>query len=258
MHWLTKFVRDSGGWGLTSEITALVLFTFAIWEHTQDQPVTAFVVLAISVPLFWAGAVVAWKKKLDSVERYQETFSTMPRLRVTSFYSVTVNYQYGDGSQPPRRDGSALRLKICNDPPVPVPSANAIKVGARLTFYDSNDSELFSFEGRWSDADQPSIRHPGESKADLLSVDIPIGQSRDIDIAMKYPNEAEAYGINNDSYFAFHYQNPAWKLVGEEFRVEVRLRGTYIDKTWRMRFKNTPQRLISEGVVEMRDFLTYN
>jgi hypothetical protein len=259
MDWLTKFVRDSGGWGLTSEIAAFVLFGFAVWEHTQDKPVTAFAMLAISVPLFWAGALVAWKKEFDAVEHYRKIFSTMPRLRPAEFYANSVIYQYGDGSMPPRRVGSSVHLKIRNDPQFPVPEANAKGVSAKITFYDSQNSELFTFDARWSDTDQPSSRAQLQSKFDLLCVDIPIGQTREIDIAMKYPDETDAYGFNNDSYFCSQYQNPQWKLVGEDFTVEVRVRGTYIDKIWRMRFKNTAKELKPEGaVVETRDFLTYN
>lgn len=67
MDSLLEFVRDSGGWGVASELTALAVFLIGLWEHFHDKTIAPFVLIAISVPLFWAGAFVAWNKKRRDV-----------------------------------------------------------------------------------------------------------------------------------------------------------------------------------------------
>jgi hypothetical protein len=77
MHRLKGFLSDAGGWGLTSVLAAFLFFGIAIWEHTHDKPITAFTLLALSVPLFWIGAYVAWHKKAVALERVQDQ---VPRI----------------------------------------------------------------------------------------------------------------------------------------------------------------------------------
>jgi hypothetical protein len=49
-------------------LAALLAFGIGIWDHAHDKPLSAFVFVALSVPLFWFGACRAWLKeclKLD-------------------------------------------------------------------------------------------------------------------------------------------------------------------------------------------------
>ncbi|HKR83178.1 MAG TPA: hypothetical protein VJS37_03330 [Terriglobales bacterium] len=69
MDLLVEFLRDSGGWGVTSEVAGLSVFSVGIWEHFHDKAIAPFILVIISVPLFWAGAFVAWRKKRHDVNR---------------------------------------------------------------------------------------------------------------------------------------------------------------------------------------------
>jgi hypothetical protein len=71
MRRILQFVRDSGGWGVASELTGLVTFGIGLWEHSQDRALRGFVFVAISVPLFWIGAFVAWNRKRDQLWKEQ-------------------------------------------------------------------------------------------------------------------------------------------------------------------------------------------
>lgn len=189
----------------------------------------------------------ALKRKNKTLEKeLQGHREARPFLKASRFYQQSISYSFSYGN-PPRTQvqvGSSVILEIHNDPSVPTPQANAQDISAAVTFYDSPGQELFSVDGRWSQSTQPSAIQPGVSRASLHSMDIPIGQKRQIDIAFKYPDDSEAYAFGNDSYSYPRYQNPEWKLVGQEFEVRVRVRGTSVDRTWRMRFKNADRELV--------------
>lgn len=63
-----EFVCDAGRWGMTSTLAALVAFVSSIYEHVQGKAIPAYVLIAISVPLFWFGAYMAWSKKRHELE----------------------------------------------------------------------------------------------------------------------------------------------------------------------------------------------
>lgn len=56
---------------MASELTGLVAFGIGLWEHSQDKALRGFVLVAISVPLFWMGAFVAWNRKRDQLREEQ-------------------------------------------------------------------------------------------------------------------------------------------------------------------------------------------
>ena len=133
---------------------------------------------------------------------------------------------------------SCLHLRIVNDPRIPTEHGNAVGIGATITFFDSDDVCLFFFDARWGDSTQPSFLERGESTFTLLNVDLPIGRTREIDIAIKTATDDNCYGFNNDSYHANHFLHPRWKLVGERFKAVVRVRGAFVDYAWEVRFRN--------------------
>jgi hypothetical protein len=94
---------------------------------------------------------------------------------------------------------------------------------------------LFFLDARWGDTDQPQ---PGQMTIALLSVDFKVGQTRELDIAIKFPEDADCHGMNNDSYGHPDMKDPRWRLTGTDFWAIVRLRGPYVDKRWRFDFRN--------------------
>ena len=72
----------------------------------------------------------------------------------------------------------------------------------------------------------------------LLPADFPIGLRRELNLAFKYPADQECYGFNNETYNLPDWRDPRRCLTGEEFIVEVRLRGPYVDRQWAFEFSN--------------------
>jgi len=71
MRKLKEFVFGAGGWAVASDLASFVFYVLAIVSATRwgASSLSAFVLLAVSVPLFWFGAYSAWEKKalaLDS------------------------------------------------------------------------------------------------------------------------------------------------------------------------------------------------
>jgi hypothetical protein len=66
---IKEFIVDAGGWGLTSGIAALVSFGIAIWEHFHDKPVSSFIFICLTVPLFCIGSYKAWAKKISTAQQ---------------------------------------------------------------------------------------------------------------------------------------------------------------------------------------------
>jgi hypothetical protein len=94
---------------------------------------------------------------------------------------------------------------------------------------------LFILDASWGDTNQSQ---PGHTTIDLLSVDFQIGQTREVDVDFKNPEEAESHGLNNDSQGRPDWKDPRWRLDGEEFSVVIRLRGPYIHNSWQGYFRN--------------------
>jgi hypothetical protein len=166
----------------------------------------------------------------------------LPRLvvRPNALYEETryTLLPLGGGPRTAQIQFSTILLRITNDPVVSTADSIAVKVGATLSFYDLQGGELFSFDGRWGDTTQPPHLEQHQNRFDLLTADIPIGRTRELGVAIKYPHDEECYGVNNDSYGYPLLKNPNWRLEGEEFSVRIRVRGAFVDKTWRVRFRN--------------------
>lgn len=133
---------------------------------------------------------------------------------------------------------SMLHVRIINQPHgIPSERSSAKGVIGRLHFIDSSDKELFFIDGRWSDTTQPSNLQPNQSTVDLLSIDIPVGQIRELDIACKLANSDAAYAFNNDSYSHSGLANPNWRLPQGEYKVRVHVMGSLVNVEWLLPFQ---------------------
>jgi hypothetical protein len=63
-----QFIKDSGKYGVTSEIAALVLFFLTFIEHTMDKTFSPYPFMCVSVILFLLGGFLAWSHK-DNAEK---------------------------------------------------------------------------------------------------------------------------------------------------------------------------------------------
>lgn len=94
-----------------------------------------------------------------------------------------------------------VHLKVRNDPAVPT-ADHLVRVSAEITYIDEHGTELLTVPGRWGDTDQPIDYHGVRSTVELETVEIPIGRERELNLAMKYPEDEHAYAFSNTTYQA--------------------------------------------------------
>ena len=111
---------------------------------------------------------------------------------------------------------------------------------ASITFFTQDgNTPLLEMEGRWAETDQPSVRDWRESKTDLLQIEFGIGAVRHLGIGFHDPKTQGFVAFNNDNYSYVDAKKPEHILTGENFRVEIRVRGPWIDETFTSFFSNT-------------------
>jgi hypothetical protein len=134
----------------------------------------------------------------------------------------------------------AMHLYLLNDSKSSQQHGEPANVTARIDFYNNDMPKpeyLFHLYGRWADGSYPNALTP---KALITPTTFPIGFSRDLDICLKYPADADCYGINNESWD----ENPIdlklqrYRLNGIHLLAKVRLRGPFVDRSFQLKFKN--------------------
>lgn len=235
-----KALYSAWGSGLTGSASApLVILTFVLKEPWMRTTSAAFAALCLIAATF-----LVWRREREHVEALEARFKSLPAMKLApqGFYADTrklrVNKlirQTGEVFSSEVKEMSCVHARFVNDPVVPTPDAVAKDVIGIVEFYDASGKKQFFLDGRWGDTDQPQ---PGAQTIQLLAVNIPIGQTREIDIAFKFPEDDECHGVNNDSYRTGDLKDPRWRLTGSDFYAVVRLRAPYIDKRWKLHFRN--------------------
>lgn len=246
-----SFFKDWALWTLSfasggpTVIIALVFF-FQSKEPPKSGLLTVFGVCSLFAA--WVAGLKDRRLRIEVQKTFQKTVKQRPRLRVEAggFCEITKRWLTVIKTvADPNPQGfktftpySCLVLRIENDPITSTAESIATQLSTRLTFYDSFNTELFSYEGRWADTEQPTnyagIKVPNEQR----TIDIPIGTRRDLDLAIKYHSDDLAYGINYESYAHPQIKNPAWTLGSGDYSLKVRLRGASVDQTWLLKFRN--------------------
>jgi hypothetical protein len=175
---------------------------------------------------------------LWSRERYLRQQGSRPRLKLTRVYGQRPVWADNYGRAIPNTSFSSLVLEVENDPPTPSIDSVALMVTPRITVFDLNGVELFSFVGRWSDSNQPRLFPVGLVAPEASTIDIPIGVRRRLDLVIKYDQEAECFGFNNESYRFQLGRNPSWRLEPGDYLMRVRFRGSNVDREFNIRFRN--------------------
>jgi hypothetical protein len=98
MHHYKEFLKDAGGWGLTSWVAALGTLVFSIYEHSREQSVPTFWLLVATLVLFLIGAYVAWDKKREECEVEKQKHAS-PRFtgEIKEAHICPVVYMKGKG-----------------------------------------------------------------------------------------------------------------------------------------------------------------
>jgi hypothetical protein len=230
-----EFIKDSGTWGLSSEIAALVLFAIAFWEHGRGNSISPFILLVLSVPLFWIGAFVAWNKKAAKLHSIEET---KPKIRFSDPTAIYVEHVSQEYNLVRIDNVPFLKIRFVNKPDGPYPSAKGIDVRATIEFYRaSDDKHLLSMNGRWADSDQPSALNPLASKASLLATSFGIGEAHYLDIAYLDGQNGKCYAWNNENYNYPFFRCDTHELPNDQIRAEIRLLGEWVDEKFSIEFK---------------------
>jgi hypothetical protein len=88
------------------------------------------------------------------------------------------------------------RVTFANEPDLPNSGLAANKVSGHVEFYDAaRDRFLFGMVGQWSDGQDDEDVAIGEKQIDIL----PDATPCHLDIALKYDEDDECYGINHDT-----------------------------------------------------------
>jgi hypothetical protein len=193
--------------------------------------------------LFWIGAYISWFKKTDTLEKVQKQLREVPRIQQVrgSFKCDPRKWRENHQGGPiiDIQDICSLVVSFKNDPEFHTEGANAKDVIARTTFFNIDIEQsprfLFSVYGRW--ATNPEPKH-GIPNKDILASDIRIGEEVELDIAVKYLQEAVAFAVNNDGYGFHALRHPKFQLDGKRFLAVVRLTAVSIKETFEFRFEN--------------------
>jgi hypothetical protein len=131
---------------------------------------------------------------------------------------------------------SSLNLLFANDASGVTEDCTARNVVARVQFSDSSGSALCEVDaGRWGDADQP--RDSIASRVPLRRVDFPIGETRELNVAIKFSSDGRCFGVDND-YVATRGRRPSLEITEEIVSARVRLLGVGVNSEWVIRFEN--------------------
>jgi hypothetical protein len=121
------------------------------------------------------------------------------------------------------------RVVVTNDP-AGKPGEIAQRVIARLKVSDVDGNELLRATGRWAEQRQApeSLRIGMDKEAIPIDLD-PNALEHELDIAFKYPQDANCYVYNNDNgQYAGDLRYRKHELAGKQFRVDVELQGSNV------------------------------
>jgi hypothetical protein len=244
--WSTFWIADGaiGKWGSQT--------VKAWWDaHTEHLPTNwqAWLIglLGIALLLILEGSyrrsVAVESEHKSEVRHLSDKVTDVPLLRVAEDGFChdlrplvnTDNY----GNKNILATLSCIHVKFKNDPKKTTPNSRA-KVLAEMEFYDANSGAfLCQMYGRWGDSTQPPHLAPGQTVSDnLAAVDFEIGQERELNIAFKYQQESDCFGMSNKTYEVYGWRHPKQGIPCEHVRVRVRLRGVGVNSSWDFWFQN--------------------
>jgi len=227
----------AGGQVLTALWTAIT-FSLEVGGITSNINfrLLTFIGFFLFVIIVWANIVTLnnqLEDKKPKVDIYHNPPEDNPFIN-----DVFMKHERGTDIHTP--SGSYLRtgktrmghIRFSNNPKYPNEYNHALKVSAKLSFFDMDENLLITpFYGRWGDTDQPGGKTPSE-RVDLLSVDLlSNGIPKSVDLVMKYPDDKECFAYSNESYNYEDFRNPKFKIEKDKFLIKVELEGIRVSQT---------------------------
>jgi hypothetical protein len=244
--YLARATGQAGLWLVTSSILAAVV---AIWEHWRGAAVGGWTATLIAVFLLIITAYTVASREYDAkilarkeLEKLTRRLAEVPKIRIVenSFKCDERNLYTKDDrgrvlTQTPIR---SLVVQFINEPEFHVETANAREVIALAQFFnldrDGDRKLILNDYPRWATNDDPE---PGKANRHLLPTDIRIGESVELDLAVKYLHEDEAYPVTNHSYVYHALRHPT-PLLGRKFLIVVTLSAVNLKEQFEFMFEN--------------------
>jgi hypothetical protein len=168
-----------------------------------------------------------------------------PKLRLTCEDTIDATLTSFVGGSPSLRY-RAIRVRVSNKG-LPrlfgwIVRAPALQCRGTITFHRFLDGQnLFgnAMTGRWANGPQPNsipVTNVANGKVEFAildperlsggsAIDIYPGESEPLDIVVRFDNDENCYGWNNETYFlqppALLGRNPKWKLGHDPFLVKI-------------------------------------
>lgn len=104
---------------------------------------------------------------------------------------------------------------------------SALQCKADLTFHSSDDTALFTMQGRWANTPEISLIAPTQQQERIIYPDtISVGyhSPQPLDCIVKFDSESVAHGWNNEAYAA-NGRTPRYRLTSGTYKISVRLSG---------------------------------
>ncbi len=226
-------------WG-TLVTSGVLIGALSIWQGL-GHAVRPAVYWAVALGGFVVACYRAWltenELRLNALEKLKAIAEAKPKIKLREpdpVFFENVSQSYGNkifNSVP------FLKIGFVNDPVGSYPSAKANDVRATIDFHRVADGvHLLSIDGRWADSDQPSAINPLASKSHLLRTTFGIGEAHSLDIAYRDAQNGRYFAWNNDNYRYPFFRYDHHLLNGDEFRVEIRLQGDWVDERFSFRF----------------------
>jgi len=160
------------------------------------------------------------------------TRTAQPRIRFMGWETIEARLattESGEG-----QTGSTpwiTRVTFANDPEATSTGLTAYKVAGHIEFYDAaRDRFLFGMVGQWSGSPEDGTTATGEKQIDIL----PDATPCHLDIALKYDEDDECYGINADTAVRAptDLRDVQRKLVHGLYTIKIMVHGENVAETF--------------------------
>lgn len=219
----------------TASLALDALTLFPAW-HWQYHALIGFLIFA---------GIMIWMVSEGRIELYRIR-NARPNIVLTDIeenlrgnvttqeYSSVLNkWVIGEAEHP-----NFTRIWIANEPMNTFQEVDAIKLYSEISFYDDVGTNIFVMGGRW--AETPEIAN-GAQPIEIDQIDLPPnGRPFCMDIGLKYHDEDEFYGYNNETprKNTKGFRDTDRKLGKGNYYVKVRLRCKGVDKTILFKLSN--------------------
>jgi hypothetical protein len=249
LRWYLALVMKLWGKHIAGPIMAAITIIFVIISAVVGGDATtaarlvkwsAWLTGIAAVLLMLRAQYDAWIENTVRAETFEARLKKIdeakPALKLNLPNAVYVEEVYqrftdGKGNVLHEQTASFLKVRFINDPIQPYPSANSSGVRAYIDYHRLADNQhVLRIDGRWAESDQPSAYKAEVSKAPLLAAPFGIGEAKSVDVAYYDARTKQYYAWNNDNYNYDYWTCPSHLLKGNRFRIDIRLRGDWIDQ----------------------------